>query len=48
MVPPADESTTPAAGDTQPVTYVVQRWNTPTPDAEAAVKELRDATIQWV
>ena len=26
----------PAAGDTQPVTYVVQRWNTPTPDAEAA------------
>ena len=36
MVPPADESTTPAAGDTQPVTYVVQRWNTPTPDAEAA------------
>ncbi len=42
MVPPADGSTTanagstpPTAGDTQPVTYVVQRWNNPTPDAEA-------------
>jgi hypothetical protein len=42
MVPPAEGSTAtnagstpPTTGDTQPVTYVVQRWNTPAPDAEA-------------